>query len=60
MGDYSTFSTGHNRCVRNLRLEERTVLEWRPRVIALVLVLIVVAIAAGFVDFGTVVDNWEW
>ena len=34
-------------------------LEWRPRVIALVLVLIAVAIVTGFVDFD-VIDNWEW
>ena len=34
-------------------------LEWRPRVIALVLLLIVVAVVTGLVDYS-VVDNWEW
>jgi hypothetical protein len=46
--------------VRNPQLEGNIVLEWRPRVIALVLVLIAVAIVTGFVDFGSIVDNWEW
>ena len=60
MGDYVPFSTVHNRGVRNPQLEGSIVLEWRPRVIALVLVLIAVAIVTGFVDLGSVVDNWEW
>jgi hypothetical protein len=37
-----------------------SVLEWKPRLIAVLIVLFAFAIAAGFVDFGTVVDNWEW
>ena len=35
-------------------------LEWRPRLIFLLLVIVLIALAAGFsvTDFG--VDNWEW
>jgi hypothetical protein len=35
-------------------------LEWKPRLIAVLLVLIAVAIAAGFVELDTFVNNWEW
>jgi hypothetical protein len=35
-------------------------LEWKPRLIAVLLVLIVVAIAAGFIELDTIVNNWEW
>jgi hypothetical protein len=40
--------------------EERKVLEWKPRLITvlLVLALFAVAFAAGYFEF--VVDNWEW
>jgi len=59
MGDYVAFSRGNNRPVRNPQLEGNIVLEWRPRVIALVLVLIFVAILAGLLeDPGPL--NWEW
>jgi hypothetical protein len=34
------------------------VLEWRPRLIALVLVIVLIAVFAGIFDFG--LDNWEW
>jgi hypothetical protein len=35
------------------------VLEWRPRLIVLILVVVVlVGLAAGFLD--TVPQNWEW
>ena len=59
MGDYVAFSTGHNRGCPQSSIGGNIVLEWRPRVIALVLVLIAVAIVTGFVDFD-VIDNWEW
>jgi hypothetical protein len=60
MGDYSGFSTSNNpRCPHRSSREEPSVLEWKPRLIAVLLVLIAIAIATGFVDFG-VVDNWEW
>jgi hypothetical protein len=60
MGDYVPFSTVHNRGVRNPRLEGSIVLEWRPRVITLVLVLVLIAVVMGvFVeDPGPL--NWEW
>jgi len=35
-------------------------LEWKPRLIAVLFVLIAVAIAAGYVEAGRVLDNWEW
>jgi hypothetical protein len=36
-------------------------LEWRPRVIFVVLALLALAIMAGYGDFGLdIVDNWEW
>jgi hypothetical protein len=45
--------------VRNPQLEGSIVLEWRPRFIALVLVLIFVAVLAGLLeDPGPL--NWEW
>jgi len=60
MGDYVPFSTVHNRGVRNPRLEGSIVLEWRPRVITLVLVLVLIAVVLGvFVEDPTTL-NWEW
>jgi hypothetical protein len=46
--------------VRNPRLEGNIVLEWRPRVIALVLVLVFIAVVMGVLvpDPGPL--NWEW
>jgi hypothetical protein len=59
MGDYSAFSTGNNRPVRNPQLEGDFVLEWRPRVIALVVVLVFIAVLMGLLeDPGPL--NWEW
>ena len=46
--------------VQDLEQEGVTLLEWKPRLIAVLLVLIAVAIAAGFIEFDTVVNNWEW
>jgi len=36
------------------------VLEWKPRLIAVLLVLIAIAVVAGFVEIDTLIDNWEW
>jgi len=41
--------------------EEVTVLEWKPRfyaVLVLVTLVVVAAIASGYMEF--VFDNWEW
>ena len=46
--------------VQDLEQEGVTLLEWKPRLIAVLLVLIAVAIAAGFIELDTVVNNWEW
>jgi hypothetical protein len=35
-------------------------LEWKPRLIAVLLIVIAVAVAAGFVELDVIVDNWEW
>jgi hypothetical protein len=59
MGDYVAFSRGNNRPVRNPQLEGNIVLEWRPRVIALVVVLVFIAVLMGLLeDPGPL--NWEW
>jgi hypothetical protein len=61
MGDGRAFSTGNNRfCSRHPNREEDAVLEWKPRLIAVLLVLIAIAVVAGFVELDTLVDNWEW
>jgi hypothetical protein len=61
MGDGPSLGARDNRGVRIVRLgEERKVLEWKPRLITvlLVLALFAVAFAAGYFEF--IVDNWEW
>ena len=35
-------------------------LEWRPRLILLLLVIVVFALAAGFSATDIGIDNWEW
>jgi len=35
-------------------------LEWRPRFIFLVLVLLIIAFALGFSSEDLQLDNWEW
>jgi hypothetical protein len=35
-------------------------LEWRPRLIFLLLVIVVFALAAGFSTSDIGIDNWEW
>jgi hypothetical protein len=62
MGDGSTGSAGKNRpCPQYPSWEESTVLEWKPRfaaVFVLLTLLVVAAIASGYVEF--IADNWEW
>jgi hypothetical protein len=38
------------------------VLEWKPRLIAslVVLVLVAAALVAGYFDFDLIANNWEW
>jgi hypothetical protein len=61
MGDGSVFATGNNRlsAVTDSR-EETFMLEWRPRLILLVLTLVALAYLAGFEVSDLIVDNWEW
>jgi hypothetical protein len=59
MGDSAVFSTSKNRPVRNPQLEGDVVLEWRPRVIALVVVLVFIAVLMGLLDDPGPL-NWEW
>lgn len=40
--------------------EESEVLEWKPRLIAVLFILIAIAIAAGIFEGGSLVENWEW
>jgi hypothetical protein len=35
-------------------------LEWRPRLIFLILVIVLVAYAFGFATDNLQLDNWEW
>lgn len=35
-------------------------LEWRPRLIFLMLVIVLVAYASGFAMDDLQLDNWEW
>jgi hypothetical protein len=35
-------------------------LEWRPRLIFLLLVLVIIAFSLGFSTEDLHVDNWEW
>ena len=59
MGDYSAFFRGNNRACPQSSIGGNIVLEWRPRVIALVLVLIFIAVLMGLLeDPGPL--NWEW
>jgi hypothetical protein len=60
MGDGRRFFSGDNRCCPQSQREEHTVLEWKPRVIGLVLLLILIGVVAGVVvpDPGPL--NWEW
>jgi hypothetical protein len=36
------------------------VLEWRPRLIGLLLVLVLVGLMGGIAEFGIDPLNWEW
>jgi hypothetical protein len=48
--------------VRTQTLEGSKVLEWKPRLITVILVVVLVGLVAGwFGDFGDSVPmNWEW
>lgn len=35
-------------------------LEWKPRFIAVALILVAVAVIAGVIELDSVVNNWEW
>jgi hypothetical protein len=60
MGDGLRVFKGDNRvCPQSLR-EESTVLEWRPRVIGLVLLLILIAVLTGILIEDPGPLNWEW
>jgi hypothetical protein len=43
-----------------LKWEGNIVLEWRPRVIALVLVLVFIAVVMGVLVEDPTPLNWEW
>jgi hypothetical protein len=61
MGDGRRFFRDDNRCCPQSLREERTVLEWKPRVIGLVLLLILIGVVTGVLvpdDPGPL--NWEW
>jgi hypothetical protein len=45
--------------VRIHELGGKHVLEWRPRLIGLVLVLVLIGVLAGFLEFPEPM-NWEW
>lgn len=60
MGDYSAFFTGNNRACPQSSIGGNIVLEWRPRFIALVLVLIFIAVLAGILVDDPGPLNWEW
>ena len=62
MGDGCSLRAGNNRLVRSLhRREELKLLEWKPRLAAVLVVLTLVvtaAIASGYLEL--IADNWEW
>ncbi len=35
-------------------------LEWKPRLIAVLFILIAIAVAAGIFENGSLLENWEW
>jgi hypothetical protein len=41
--------------------EGRKVLEWKPRLIVLILVVVLIAVVSGFLTTTDVLtNNWEW
>lgn len=46
--------------VRNLEQGGKHVLEWRPRLIGLLLVLVLIGVLGGIADFAIDPMNWEW
>jgi hypothetical protein len=63
MGDYLARWTGENRSPHIDLWEGTILLEWRPRLITVILVIVLVGLAAGISswDFGDPSPmNWEW
>jgi hypothetical protein len=61
MGDGSSRWAGHNRCPHTDRKGQK-MLEWKPRLITLILVVVLVGLIAGWMDSDSLSGpmNWEW
>jgi hypothetical protein len=61
MGDGSSRWAGDNRCP-HIDRKDRNMLEWKPRLIALIIVVVLVGLLAGFAESTDFIspDNWEW
>lgn len=35
-------------------------LEWKPRLVAVLIVVVLIAVLVGFGEFDLISDNWEW
>jgi hypothetical protein len=46
--------------VRTSTWEGSNVLEWRPRLFALIFVVVLVGLVAGYFEFNAAALNWEW
>ena len=57
-GDGSGGCAGDNRCP-HIDSGGSNVLEWRPRLFVLMLVVVLVGLMAGYVEFNGHL-NWEW
>ena len=61
MGDYPGLCCLENRVTALLTWEETTVLEWKPRftaILVLVALVLTAALASGYAEWFF--DNWEW
>ena len=61
MGDYPGLCYLENRGTALLTWEETTVLEWKPRftaILVLVALVLTAALASGYAEW--LFDNWEW
>ena len=61
MGDGSSGCAGDNRSPHPDR-KDRNMLEWKPRLFALIFVVVLVGLLAGFAESTEFVGpmNWEW
>jgi hypothetical protein len=59
MGDGPEAPRRKNRVVRITSPGRNIVLEWKPRLITILLVVVLVALLLGAIDVS-IVDNWEW